>query len=254
MKTSTLKKSAFLLMMTIPLLTLPACQRSAVKTIGSTRSAPSPSTPSEFSPALPISSIAAEQAKYPDLFSPECYAVWVSPNVAEEKRHYEIEQGQNPDPWLTEDAAGIMQNFIIIEVHTESVFGDTSIAYDVVGLRNVSAYLETPDGRRIEPIQRILGTPVEEEQRGALKAFRRTNVLVFPRRDIWSGDPVVDKPMPFLKLILESHDSRFAFQWPDVNQQTSTTTPTTPTDRLKLVKVGFTEIFTHLRRLNRLTQ
>lgn len=254
MKTRSLKKNALWAVVAIALIMVPACQRSSIKTAGTTSSVSNPRGLSEFSPAFPISSIAAEQAKYPDLFSPECYAVWVSSDVAEQKRNYEVEQGQNPDPWLTEDAAGIMQNFIIIEVHTESVFGDTSIAYDVVGLRNVAAYLETPDGRRIEPIQRILGTPVEEEQRGALKAFRRTNVLVFPRQDIWSGDPVVNKPMSFLKLILESHDSRFAFQWPDVNQHTAPTTSTTPADRLKLVKVGFTEIFAHLRRLNRLTQ
>jgi len=208
----------------------------------------------EFSPLSPISTIAFESGKYADLFSPESYAVWVNSSVVEQKKSHDAEQGIPLDPWLAEDAGNIVQQFVVIELHIESVFADTSIAYDIVGLRGVSAFLEDSEGKRIDPIQRIIGTPVEEEQRGTLKAFRRTNVLVFPRQDVWTGSPVINAAMPTVKLVLESHDSRFNFTWNDVRQMSTPAAGTSPMDKLKIIKVGFGEMFEHLRRLNRITQ
>lgn len=213
-----------------------------------------PAGSSDFSPVSPISPIAFEQGKYADLFSPDSYAVWIDSAIAEKKKEEDAAHGITPDPWLVEDAGKIIQEFVVIELHTESVFADTSIAYDIVGLRGVSVYLETGDGKRIEPIQKIIGTPVEEEQRGALKAFRRTNVLVFARQDIWSGEPILQSTIPALKLVLESHDSRFAFHWNNTNQATGNVQSPLPLDKLKLVRVGFSEIFEQLRRLDRITQ
>ena len=212
-----------------------------------------PDQAAEFQPAYPISAITFELGSYPELFSSECYAVWISPDVAEQKRAEDVERGFTPDPWIQEDALSILHDFIVIECHTESVFGDMSIAYDVVGLRGVTAFLETPDGRRINPIQRIIGAPVEEEQRGALKAFRRSNILVFPRRDLWSGSLTLDPSLIAMKLVLESHNSRFAFQWPDLRYADPTAVSAQP-DRFRLLKVGFTELFESVRRLNQITQ
>ena len=204
--------------------------------------------PAEFQPAFAVTMGAQEDGTYADLFSPSSYAVWVSPEVAEQKRTHALHSGQVVDPELEREAASITQNFVVIECHVESVFGDTSIAYDVVGFRGVDVYLETPDGREIEPIQRVIGSPVEEEQRGSLKAFRRTNLLVFPRRDLWEGRLNLDRGYASVKLVLQAQDSRFAFEWPDVSYADPTTKP--PGDgAIKQLKVGFSELFESVRRV-----
>ena len=45
-------------------------------------------------------------------------------------------------------------------------------------------YLESDTGRRIYPIQKVLGGAASEESVGALKRFSRLNLLVFPMMDV----------------------------------------------------------------------
>jgi len=208
----------------------------------------------EFQPLRFNSSLSIEKGDYPDLFSNESFAVWVGAEVATFKRAATIDQGGVVDAQLDIDARTIAESFVIIECHLESIFSDTSIAYDAVGFRQVTVYLETPEGKRVKPAQVSIGSPVEEEQRGALTLFRRTNLLVFPRRDLWVHRQTGKHLAPYTRLVLEGYDSKFYFEWPESpNMDPYQWVPTEKESR-QLAVTGYRELYRRLqefaRRLN----
>ncbi len=208
----------------------------------------------EFRPLRFNSSLSIEKGNYPDLFSNESFAVWVGGEVATFKRTAAIDQGGPVDAQLDIDARTIAENYIIIECHLESMFSDTSIAYDAVTFRQVSVYLETPEGTRVRPSQVSIGSPVEEEQRGALTLFRRTNLLVFPRRELWVHRQTGKHLNPYARLVLEGYDSEFYFEWPESpNLDPYQWVPTEKESR-QLAVTGYRELYRRLqefaRRLN----
>lgn len=202
----------------------------------------------EFEPAYYASPIAFAEGRYADLFGPESYAVWVGPEVTERKRESAVEAGEFVPEQLETQAATITDHYVVIECHMESQFGDMSAAYDVVGFRGARVYLEMPDGRTLAPIQKVIGSPLEEEQRGALKLFRRTNLLIFPRRDLWFGQVTLDPTFASVKLVVDAHNSRFVFEWPETAYADPTRVPPPEQDFMREVKLGFSELFNAVSR------
>ncbi len=204
--------------------------------------------PVEFHPARAVVPVVFDKGKYPTLFSGNSYAIWITPDVAQRKYQEDIDAGLEVPPGLDAEASSILKNFVVIEAHMESVFGDMSIAYEVVGFRNVTTYLLLPDGRKISPVQTIIGTPVREEQRGALKAFQRINILIFPRRDLWEGHLNLEPDFSSVKLVFEAYHSSFTAAWPEARFDEPTTVPSEQ-DFIRQTQIRFTQLFTAVRRV-----
>lgn len=206
-----------------------------------------------FSPATYHSGIHAGEARYPNLFSAESHAVWVGPEVAELKRMKALEMGEIITTDLDETARLVGEGYYVIECHMESLFPDASIAYDSVGLRAIDAYLQTPDGVRVSPIQRILGSHADEENVEALRRYRRTNILIFAKRDVMAQRAAIDAAVPRIRLVLEGFNSSFYFEWAaaPVEVDGRSWMPTA-SEAAESVKIGFTELFSKLRLLGQM--
>lgn len=210
------------------------------------RSAPRPYV--EFSPSRYLSSIHLDSGSYPALYSEQTYAVWVDPEVARIKRDQALLAGEELDPRFESEAFALAESFVVVECHIESVFADSSIAYDAVALRNIEVELRLPDERGVQPVMQILGTPVEEESRGALKLFRRTNLLVFRRKDLWMGRDRERRALAEARLTLKGYDSTFYFAWPQAPVDDPWQWVPTPEEAHKLTVTGFRELFMEVRR------
>ncbi len=202
-----------------------------------------------FRPITYVSGVQQNSGRYPDLFSKDSFAVWVGAQVAALKHA----QAADANEALVDDAAAIGRNYLVFECHMESVFADMSIAYDVVGFRGMEVYLELPDGTRIDPVQTVIGTPITEKQQGALKLFGRTNLVVFPRKDIWRGNPTVSAGAHSVRLVMAGHNSEFYFEWPEDPRPAPETTLLTwsPSDyeAVQVMKVRFTDLYGKIRKL-----
>ena len=189
---------------------LPACQTRGSKNEGA------PAVPPEalaFRPESSLSLIHLDEGRYPNLFSSGSYALWVDEGVARAKLLKDQEAGLALNAGLAEDADFILDNYIVFECRLESLFPDASIAYDVIGLRNIDVYLVTPSGMRVRSIQTILGTHADETPQGALKQFGRTNLLVFAKEDILTGEPTILDDAQGIRLIIDGFNSAFYFEW-----------------------------------------
>lgn len=211
-----------------------------------------PETKREFRPLTFVSTINLEKGRYPDLFSKDSYAVWVDPEVAALKRSEAVAAGEEIDPNLEAEAAQITRKFLVIECHLDSVFSDMSIAYDAVGFRNLDLFLLTPDGRSIRPVQTVIDTNLVEEQSGALKRFQRTNIVIFPRQDLWVGKPTVDPSYPSVRLALQGHESTFYFEWTQAPRPEGEPKFQWPNKEQALfaARLGYTQLFTRIRMLS----
>jgi len=212
-----------------------------------------PAMPRGYQPMSYVSSIQLAEGEYADLFSAGSFAVWVGDDVADMKYQKEAQEGAAPSERLVAQAREIRGDYFVFECHIESVFRDTSIAYDVVGFRGIDLCLETPGGNRIQPVQVIIGTPVEEEQRGALKLFRRTNIVVFPRQDLWTGGETLAVGSRSVRLVLSGHSSVFNFEWPELPQATMESGwkwKPSENETLQSLKVSFSDLYGRLRRLS----
>ncbi|MBI4558474.1 MAG: hypothetical protein HY706_12905 [Candidatus Hydrogenedentes bacterium] len=205
-------------------------------------------SPQLFVPASFVVRIQHEKGNYADLFGPDSYAVWVGPEVTAMKREKATEAGETIPPQFDKIAASVAEDYLVFELHIESAFSDSSIAYDAVAFRGIDVYLLGPEGRLIPPIQQIIGTPVEEENREALKLFRRTNIVIFNKVDPLGGGLALAPGMPAAKLVLEGHGSNFTFEWPTAAPGTTPTRPS-GSEALMAVKVGFKDFFEKTRRL-----
>ena len=211
---------------------------------------PAVQVPTEFIPAAYYARILADTGPYPTLFSPDTFAIWVTDEVVELKKQETLNAGGTIDVYTDQAARRIGEHFYVFECHTESVFADSSIAYDVVGLRNVDAYLLLPDGTKIPSLQRIIDGSADEEQRGALTLFRRANVLVFPKTDLFTDAPTIPPASTSVRLVLDGHGSTFFFQWPAKPIPVEEPAPPVPeAQKRSAVKVGYDELMSKIRAL-----
>lgn len=190
----------------------------------------------QFVPLTFVSPIHAGSG-YADLFSPEAYAVWVGPDVAAMKQAAAVKAGESVLDSQAIAARQVTQTYHVFECHLVSVFGDMSIAYDAVGLRNVRAYLMTPGGVRTEPVQVSVGENLMESPEGALKRYGRTCLLAFPKGDPVAG-PAVPADAPSVRLVLEGYGSTAYFEWPATPAFKEGWIPTAE-EYLKAVHLGF---------------
>lgn len=207
----------------------------------------------EFMPGTFVSTIHFDKGGNPDLFSPESFAVWLGSDVDAAKLSKLRESGKNVDPSLQNAASRIHENFLVFECDVSSVLADMSIAYDVVGFRGMDIYLETADGRKIKPFQMVIGSPVQEEPRGAIKRFGRENIVVFQKRDFLAKGPTVSANAPGVRLVMDGFDSRFYFEWiPAIEPATPWTA--TAEEYVQVVKTDFVRIYGRLLELAHITQ
>jgi hypothetical protein len=149
------------------------------------------------------------------------------------------------DPKIDAAVKRLTENYLILECHMASVFPDMSIAYDVVGLRGIGIHLLTPDGRKITPIQVVVAGTAQEERQEALRKFTRINLVLFQKRDLWVGKPVVALRAPSVRLVLEGYGSLFRFEWPNALPPSKPWIPNQE-EYLKALKVGFQESYARL--------
>jgi len=204
-----------------------------------------------FRPVSSLSLIHLDQGRYPNLFSSGSYALWVDKNVARAKLLKDQEAGIAPTQALADDADFVLENYIVFECRLESIFPDASIAYDVIGLRNIDVYLLTHDGMRVRPIQTLLGTHADESAQGTLNEFGRTTLIVFPKEDVLSGEQTISDEAPGVRLIIDGFNSAFYFEWRkaplvDADGQPIVIPPPDPTLAGKL---GFSSFYSKLRVL-----
>ena len=200
----------------------------------------------EFRPASSLSLLHLDVGRYPNLYSSGSYALWVDASVAQAKLQKDATDGISVLSSLANDAEYILENYIVFECHLESVFPDASIAYDVVGLRNIEVYLVKPDGTQVRPIQRILGSHADESQLGALKRFGRTNVFVFAKEDILAGTPAIQRDAEAVRMIVDGFNSNFYFQW---NRAAPEQPPAPETEATG--SLGFSALYSKLQVLAR---
>lgn len=203
--------------------------------------------PREFRPASALSRLHFERGTYPDLFASSSYAMWVDERVTALRRGAAAKEGEAVDSETVVESAYIAGNYVVLECHMDSVFPDMSIAYDVVGGRGVSMYLMTPQGRRAPPMQTLIGTDAREEQREALKLFGRTNLLIFPKRDLWLREHLVDPDAAVVRLVLEGYDSTFYFEW--AGASADAVWQPTGLELDEILKTGYHEFHKRVRRL-----
>lgn len=105
---------------------------------------------------------------------------------------------------------------LTFELTLNSVFEDSSIAYDAVGLRNIQPYLFLPDGTRLPPIQVVPDAAIIDKPFGALRAYSRKVSLVF--QNVPTSYILPPPPMPAqgVRLVLEGYGAMFFFEWPPV--------------------------------------
>jgi len=202
-----------------------------------------------FEPAVYVSPLHAGEARYPNLFAPDSFAVWVGSEVSDMKRSQADDSGAPVDPGLDKDAAWINSRYIVIECHVQSAFSDSSIAYDASGFRGIDVYILTPEGQRIRPVQTVVASPVHEEQMGTLKKYERTNLLVFARRDFWVGRPRITESAPSVKLVLEGYNSQFYFEWPSIAGLEGPPPGVSAEDVARIAKTSFVDLYGRIRQL-----
>lgn len=212
--------------------------------------------PFTFAPQKFYAPVQVGQVRYRMLYAPESHAIWITDEVDAMKRNSDLSQGMEigDDLALTEQIADA--RFIVIECRLESAFADSSVAYDVVGLRNIEAYLETPSGERVYPVQRVMAPHVDESAEGALLRFGRTTVLVFPKTDLLSRTASPVSGAPSVRLVLDGFHSTFYFEWRNAEtalvEVSDADSRFSATAALDAVRTGYTSIYSLLSPLQRI--
>lgn len=196
-----------------------------------------------FTPQANTVPLNLESGAYPTLYSGTSYATWVTPAMGE------MASGEADDamPAVDPSTANMAASFLVIECHLASEFADMSIAYDVVGLRGASVYLETPGGERVMPSQIVVGQELRESQHGALRAYGRTNVLLFPRsQSTLTITSDLAKSNKF-RLVIEAHSSVFVFAWQPVFPGTLPPPPLAQREGVQRFRSGYQSLFGKVR-------
>jgi hypothetical protein len=174
-------------------------------------------------PFVPSSYIArptlSAGSQYPNLLSPESYTIWFTDEVAEVKVELEKAEGKAPadSEELLRIAKQLNGKYLILECHVVSAFPDSSIAYDITSFRHAEAFLMDDAGNKCEPLQVIIGS-LERGNKGALREFRRVNLLVFPKNDLITGEPIINSHLRNISLAISGYKTTYFFSWKDTTR------------------------------------
>ena len=210
-------------------------QRSALRTgITATSSSAGFFTPARYV-ARPTPGLGS---RYGNLLSPDTYVIWFTDEVAEVKLESEMAEGATPGNLeeLLNMAKKLNEKYLIFECHIVSAFPDASIAYDITSFRHADVFLLDDSGTKYEPLQLIIGS-LERENKEALMEFRRVNLVVFPKYDLFTGKPVIDSETPELSLVISGYKTDYFFSWSNVN-----TTPRRPSSERHLEALRATSL------------
>lgn len=176
-----------------------------------------------FVPRIRRAVIQSGEGRYPNLFTTASYAVWGTEAVAAAPVAVPPAEGDPADAAMTDtldsvpvpaDVEAARAGGIIIECHLESEFADRSIAYDAVGLRGMTIYLELPDGTQIQPAQKTLASDLVEVPVGALRRYGRKLTLYFSDSQLMVENPAANPKAPGVRLVVNGVESKFFFEWP----------------------------------------
>ena len=177
-------------------------------------------------------------SRYGNLLSPDTYAIWFTDEVAEVKLESDVAGGTTPgdSEELLRMAKQLNEKYLILECHIVSAFPDSSIAYDITSFRHADVFLLDDGGTKYEPLQLIIGS-LERESQEALKKFRRVNLLVFPKYDLFTGKPVIDSETPEVSLVISGYNTNYFFSWSNLS-----TAPRQPDSELQLQELRATSL------------
>jgi len=246
-------------------MTITGCATTSPDTIAEPVANTLPARP-KFIPANYVARVKHGGGEYNRLLALPSHAVWVDKTISEMKQAYEQQNNPNLNNNLINGAEMISNNFIVIECHIETMFADSSIAYDVSGLRNLNIYLNSPNGTKVYPLQHLLLTPALEKQVGTLRQYNRTNVLVFAMEDIISGLPTLPSETNSIRLNVEGFNSSYYFEWLaqepivleslDPNKKPDITDVIrwrpTQAETYQVLKVRFSDLYSQLQALTRI--
>ena len=179
-------------------------------------------TDSPAGPFTPASYVARPTlgigSKYANLLSPDTYVIWFSDEVAELKAELEAAEGATSEgsEELLRIAKTLNEKYLILECHIVSAFPDSSIAYDVTSFRHADVFLLDDAGTKYEPLQMIIGT-LERGNKDALMQFSRVNLVVFPKHDLFTGEPVIDSRMQGISLVISGYKTTYFFSWDNLS-------------------------------------
>jgi hypothetical protein len=200
-----------------------------------------------FQPMSYMARLRAAEGPYPNLYSGDSYALWVGPEMTAQRRESSEATGEIAAPEADAIAPIIEERYIVFECHLISLFGDMSIGYDAVGLRNVEVYFEDNNGRRIEPVQVGTTGKLDESMQGAIRVFRRSCLIVFPREALTVTVPVPPGQLPTARLVLATLDTKFYFDWQPILNPEEIGTPLRDRAWVQASKMGYNQFYTGLK-------
>lgn len=176
-----------------------------------------------FVPRIRRAVIQSAEGRYPNLFTTASYAVWGSEPMDAAPVAVPVSEGDPADATMTDtldsvpvptEVVAARAGGITIECHLESEFPDRSIAYDAVGLRGMTIYLELPGGVQVQPAQKTLDANLVEVPVGALRRYGRKLTLYFSDSQFMVENPAVNPKAPGVRLVVNGVESKFYFEWP----------------------------------------
>ena len=157
-----------------------------------------------FEPASTTAYLTFDGGSYPTLFEAGAPCRWIQPGAG-------VEAGS-----MAEQAQQMAGQFHVFECHMKSAFADSSIAYDVTGLRGISIILRAPDGTEVPSARTVLDPNLTESAFGALPVYSRTVYLLFPKIPLSAVVPYEGQGYRPLQIVLRGYDSVFTYSFPPV--------------------------------------
>ena len=182
-----------------------------------------PSAKVVFVPRVRRAVIQSSEGRYPNLFTTASYAVWGPERMASVPLSIPANDRDPADASMNStldsipvpaDIEAARAGGITVECHLESEFPDRSIAYDAVGLRGMTIYLELPDGAQFQPTQKTLDANLVEVPVGALRRYGRKLTLFFSDSQFMVENPAVNPKATGVRLVVNGVESKFYFEWP----------------------------------------
>lgn len=164
---------------------------------------------------LTASFVPLPDSRYPNLYEPDSFAVFLSPETLFARLGVEAEAYHYPPDEVDEERrriADLSTRFYICELHLMSAFADAAVARDAVVLHEVTVTLENDEGRRSAAVGAQVGV-LDGIEVGDTQVVRCTNIVLFPRGDLTGDAPLLAPTTQRLKVVLTAYESAFEAVW-----------------------------------------